>query len=113
MPFEARRLRVELPNGNTFAFVGPGATETEAAEHAAHFNPGDKVIQAQCFDTGEGVPSMYWASCMDLTQYLLLKPGSLLGVNPVDLPVLRERLEAQLREIDDAQRASPGTGPAK
>jgi hypothetical protein len=110
MSFEARRLRVQLPDGNMVAFVEPGAAEPGAAEHAAAVSQAEKIVQAQCIDQA----SFNWASCLDnFTQYLLVKPGSLLGISPVNLPLFRQHLEAQLKGIDDAQRAAEGTAPAE
>ena len=101
MSFEARRLRVQLPDGQMVAFAGPGEAE--------HLAPADaqKIIQGQCIDWA----SWNIASCLDnFTRYLLVKGAPIVSLNAEHLPALRERLEAQLKEIDDAQRAPKAAG---
>jgi hypothetical protein len=96
MSFEARRLRVQLPDGEMVAFVGPGA-----AEHLAPLDA-EKIIQGQCLDWA----SWNIGSCLDnFTRYLLVQGAPIASLDAEHLPALREHLEAQLKEIDDAQRA--------
>jgi hypothetical protein len=101
MSFEARKLRVQLPDGQMVAFVGPGE-----AEHLAPLDA-QKIIQGQCLDWA----SWNYGSCLDnFTRYLLVKGAPLASLAAEHLPALREHLEAQLKEIDDAQRAPKAAG---
>jgi hypothetical protein len=104
MSFEARRLRVQLPDGQTVAFVEP-----DAAQHLGPPGPPDaqKIVEGACLDP----LSVNYGSCLDkFTRYLLVKGAPLASLNAEHLPALREHLEAQLKEIDDAQRASKEAG---
>jgi hypothetical protein len=101
MSFEARRLRVQLPDGQMVAFAEPGAAEHLAPQDA------QKIIQGQCIDWA----SWNVASCLDnFSHYLLVKGAPIGSLAAEQLPALREHLEAQLKEIDDAQRAPKGAG---
>jgi hypothetical protein len=110
MSFEARRLRVQLPDGSKVLFVGPDDPEAGAVEHTLVDQP-EKIIVGQCIDQFSWV----LGSCLDkFTWYLATQPGSglLSGLSAEDLPVLREHLEGQLSRLDEAERAMR-SGPAE
>ena len=93
MSFQAMRLRVALPNGK---------------ETAVELPPGDEpIIKGVCVDPA----SIVNASCADkFTWYLLLVRAAPASLDAEQLPILRQQLEARLKEVDDAERALKGTG---
>src|SRR6266581_9617697 len=100
MPYQARRLRGQLPNGDTVAFDEPGVAEEAVAAD-------EKIIKGQCLDWA----SWYVGSCLDFfTTALLVKTAPISALSADQLPVLRQQLEARRKEIDDAGQALKGTG---
>jgi hypothetical protein len=88
MSFQARRLRVALPDGKE--------TVVELAD--------EPIFKGKCIDP----LSIEYASCIDpggFTKAVLVVHGSPAFLDAEQLPALRQRLEEQLREIDAAEQA--------
>ena len=90
MSFQAKRLRVALPCG-----------EHTVIEAGARFAADEKIIQPVCLDWA----SWYVGSCADhFTHQLLIKSAEMV-LDPEHLPVVRQQLEARLKDIETAERA--------
>jgi hypothetical protein len=91
--FQATRLRVALPNGKETAVELPAGDEP--------------VIKGVCIDPASFVN----ASCADkFTWYLLLVRAAPASLDAEQLPILRQELEARLKEVDDTERALKDRG---
>jgi hypothetical protein len=87
MSFQARRLRVALPEGKE--------TVVELADE-------EPIIKGVCIDEF----SWLLGSCADkFTQALLVVQASPASLDTDQLPALRQRLEERLREVDAAEQA--------
>jgi hypothetical protein len=94
MSFQAKRLRVQLPSGEAVGFVRPGEDGEPAAD--------EKIIKGVCLDAASWVVG----SCLDFfTQYILVAPAAIEFLDAEQLPALRERLAARLKEVEAAERA--------
>ncbi len=98
MSFQAKKLRVQLSSGESLIFDEEAAVA--GAIEPAH-PADDKVIKPVCIDD----LSTVYGSCIDFfTQAILLKSADVSLLRPDQLSVVRERLEAQLREIAAAEQ---------
>lgn len=87
MSFQARRLRVALPEGKE--------TVVELAED-------EPIIKGVCLDA----LSWLYGSCADkFTWALLVVQASPASLNADQLPALREQLEERLKQVDAAEQA--------
>jgi hypothetical protein len=88
--FQAKRLRVALPCG-----------EQTVIELGARFAADEKIVEPVCIDW----LSTAVGSCADeFTWQLLIKPADL-TLDAEHLPIVRQQLEAQLRDIEKAEEA--------
>jgi hypothetical protein len=90
MSFQAKKLRVALPCG-----------EETVLEPGVRFAADEKIVKPVCIDWA----SFVVGSCADkFTWQLLLKQADLV-LDPEHLPIVREQLEAQLKDIETAEQA--------
>jgi hypothetical protein len=92
MSFDARKLRVQ------FQFETSDPDQPQAAE--------EKIVKGFCIE-----PSLYYASCADDFSWyaeIVAAPPAVLDAE--QLPLLRQRLEAQLQDVDAAEQALKGQG---
>jgi hypothetical protein len=94
MSFQAKNLRIQLPSGESIAFEEAGAAGAPASD--------EKIIKGVCLDPA----SFVVGSCLDFfTTAILVKPAAIEFLDAEQLPVLREQLDARLKEIDAAEQA--------
>ena len=89
MAFEAKRLRVALPCG-----------EETVVEEGVVFAADEKIVNPVCFDW-----TWYEGSCADKFTWVLVLKSADMVLDPEHLPILRQELEARLKEIDSAEQA--------
>jgi hypothetical protein len=94
MSFQARTIRVQFQLG------GPTPDQVQAGE--------EPIIKGKCLDDPA---SGWWGSCHDeFTQSILIVGAAPAILDAEQLPLLRQRLEAQLQEVDAAEQALKGRG---
>jgi hypothetical protein len=90
MSFQARRLRVALPCG-----------EDTVIEAGVRFAADEMIVEAQCLDWA----SWYVGSCADNFTHALLIKSAELVFDAEHLPIVRQELEARLKDIETAEQA--------
>jgi hypothetical protein len=89
MSFQARRLRVALPCG-----------EETVIEEGVRFAADEKIIKPVCIDAA----SFVVGSCADKFTWQLLLKAADLALDAEHLPIVRQQLEAQLKDIETAEQ---------
>jgi hypothetical protein len=90
MAFQAKRLRVALPCG-----------EHTVVEPEVRFAADEKIVKPVCLDWA----SWYVGSCADKFTWQLLIKSADVVLDPEHLPMVRQQLEARLKDIETAERA--------